>query len=245
VLPLTEVSGLPFLDDHARTGKLLAAAAVCRRLEDAVDSVPVSAADYTRYLDPTVALTIRTKSSQAPLPARGLSPLHRTLLRVALHDLAEAVPPWRPLLVLPVRFLELWPPTGAISASCWAWPQHVLLAADAFTDAAELREQVCHELCHQWLYLIEEAWPLQHPGAEHRMLPSGTADRSPAEVIGAAHVAAALSRLYRATPRPTARARLAQLQRYLTGCLALLETAAADLTPAGHQITHRLKEALL
>jgi hypothetical protein len=244
ILPLAEIGGLPFLDDGVQTGKILSAAAICRRTEGAGHSGPAAATEYGRYLDPAIVLAIRAKSSPALLPGRTLTPVYDELVRAALHNLGEAVPAWNPLLGLPVRFLELWPPTGAISASCWAWPQHVLVAAQAFADPIELREQICHELCHQWLYLIEEAWPLQHPGAEHRILPSGTADRSPAEVIGAAHVAAALTRLYQAVPVPGGAARLEELRRYLGGCLDLLDTATADLTPAGHQITHRLKEVL-
>lgn len=109
--------------------------------------------------------------------------------------------------------------------------------------SAELREQVVHELSHQWLYLIEELWALEIHGARHTTLPSGTADRAPAEVLGAAHVAAALIRMYRASTTAPA-ARLARLADYGSGCLELLGVLDNDLTDAGHSVARRLKEAL-
>jgi hypothetical protein len=66
--------------------------------------------------------------------------------------------------------------SGAVSASSYRWPQHVLLADAAFTSARELREQLVHELCHQWLYLMEELWALNAQGADLIVLPSGTGD---------------------------------------------------------------------
>ena len=114
------------------------------------------------------------------------------------------MPAWAPLLSLPVRYARLHPDGGAISASSRDWPQHVLLADDAFASDAELREQLVHELAHQWLYLIEDIWPLDRPGAARLTLPSGTRDRAPAEVLGAAHVAAALTRMYASGRRPGA-----------------------------------------
>ena len=52
-----------------------------------------------------------------------------------------------------------------MSSMAKPWPQHVLLADEAFAADAELREQLVHELAHQWLYLIEDIWPLDRPAA--------------------------------------------------------------------------------
>jgi hypothetical protein len=151
---------------------------------------------------------------------------------------------WAPLLRLPVRYAQLHPARGAISASSRDWPQHVLLAEDAFATGRELREQVIHELGHQWLYLIEDIWPVQAPGAGTLTLPSGTRDRGPAEVLGAAHVAAVLARMYRTDGTTWAAARAATLTSYGLGCLDLAAAVSSHLTGTGHQIFQRLKEAL-
>ena len=100
-----------------------------------------------------------------------------------------------------------------------------------------------HELAHQWLYLIEDIWPLQRPGAATLTLPSGTRDRSPAEVLGAAHVAAVLIRLYRHTATGQPAGRIRALTGYGTGCLDLAGTVSGELTEAGNLIAQRLKEA--
>jgi hypothetical protein len=120
----------------------------------------------------------------------------------------------------------------------------VLLADDAFASDAELREQLLHELAHQWLYLIEDIWPLDTPGAPLLTLPSGTRDRALAEVLGAAHVAAALARMYAAVGGPGASARISTLTAYGQGCLELAQAASQYLTEAGTTIAQRLKEAL-
>jgi hypothetical protein len=100
-----------------------------------------------------------------------------------------------------------------------------------------------HELCHQWLYLIEEVWALESPGARRVTLPSGTPGRSPADVVGAAHVAIALIRLYRASGGAPP-GRTAHLADYGDQCLRLLDRMDHDLTDAGLDIARRLREAL-
>ncbi|MGP3921232.1 aKG-HExxH-type peptide beta-hydroxylase [Nonomuraea sp. 10N515B] len=106
--------------------------------------------------------------------------------------------------------------------------------------------QVTHELCHQWLYMIQEAWRLAREGAEQLVLPSGTADRTPSEVLGAAHVAAALVRLHRIDPAGADLQHAADHIRYLVhygrGCLSLLD-GIGDLTDAGRALAQRLAPA--
>jgi len=119
------------------------------------------------------------------------------------------------------------------------WPQHVLLAEAAFVSERELREQLVHELCHQWLYLVQELWTLADPQAEEVTLPSGTPGRAPDEVLGAAHVAAALIRLYRASCDGP-RGRIEHLIGYGNACLE----SAHGLTDAGTRLAERLGAAL-
>ena len=233
---------MPFLDDAFACGRLLAAVAAVRhvRAERVGMSGWLSDAEAGAWLAPARAFMLRR--DPPPIPAIALPAGWRQMISDVLRGVAAAVPAWEPLLRLPVRFALLYPPNGAISASSHAWPQHVLLAGEAFSTARELGEQVVHELCHQWLYLIEEVWPLEVAGAHQFTLPSGTASRTPAEVLGAAHVAAALTRMYQADQAAQA-GRALSLACYGRQCLGL-PGLGEDLTDAGWEVTRRLKEAL-
>jgi len=240
---VTDLAGLPFIDDSFAMTRLLALTAAVRCAEAqrrglAAMAVP---ADAGAWLAPALAFALST--STTPVPALPLAPARRREVSEALAAVSELMPSWAPLLGLPVRYARLYPERGAISASSRDWPQHVLLAQDAFATGRELREQVIHELAHQWLYLIEDIWPVQAPGAGTLTLPSGTRDRSPAEVLGAAHVAAALARMYQADGTTWAAARTAALTSYGRGCLDLA-VGSGHLTGTGHLIFQRLKEAL-
>ncbi|MET7335974.1 HEXXH motif-containing putative peptide modification protein [Nonomuraea sp. NPDC005650] len=246
--PISTLAGMPFLDDKFDFGQLLAAVAAVRQVranELGLDGV--APAQAGTWLDPGRALLVQ--EDPAPLiPGLALSRDRQADITYVLDDLAETVPAWSPLVRLPVRFLLLDTDDGAISASCRDWPQHILLAKVAFARYRELREQVTHELCHQWLYMIQEVWRLAREGAEQLILPSGTADRTPSEVLGAAHVAAALGRLHRIDPADAAPQIAAGHIRYLIdygrGCLSLLDGIDDDLTDAGRALVQRLKEAL-
>jgi hypothetical protein len=241
---LTDLGGLPFLDDAFAARRLLAITvavrytAACQRGLTA--GMPAGQADA--WLSPARASALR--ASGTPMPARPLTAARSRQVTATLAGLATAMPAWRLLLALPARYMRLHPASGAISASSRDWPQHVLLADDAFATRRELAEQVLHELAHQWLYLIEDIWPLQLPGAASLTLPSGTRDRSPAEVLGAAHVAAVLTRYYRRAPTGHAAGRARVLAAYGAGCLDLASTASSDLTGAGTLIAQHLKEAM-
>jgi hypothetical protein len=241
--PLTELGGMPFLDATFADRRLLAAAAAARHVEaerrgaaDAISDTGIEA-----WLAP--ARIVMLRPSSARMPATALSPARRDRVNAALEQLTLDMPAWEPLLRLPVRYALLHPSQGAISASSRAWPQHVLLADAAFATHDELREQIVHELCHQWLYLIQEVWALDSEHATQFTLPSGTSDRRPSEVLGAAHVAVTLTRLYRTCGTQT-EDRIADLGDYGADCLRLLDTHDNVLTSAGWQIARRLKEAL-
>lgn len=240
---LAGLNGMPFLDDDFASRRLLAVIAAARHgaaeRQGLAAGVPRHQAE--QWLAPARAYLVN--AGPTPMPAQPLRPARKGQVTQALAKLAAVMPAWAPLLSLPVRYARLYPDGGAISASSRDWPQHVLLADDAFASDAELREQLVHELSHQWLYLIEDIWPLDRPGAARLTLPSGTRDRAPAEVLGAAHVAAVLARMY-AAAGPGAGARIEQLTAYGQGCLELAHAASACLTEAGTTIAQRLKEAL-
>lgn len=227
--PITMLGGLPFLDDAFAAKRLLAGVAAVRHVEAerTGNAERISHTEVSVWLDPARALLLRSPSG--PMPADTLTGRRQRMIADALAELAELIPGWVPLLGLPVLFSLLSPSNGAISASSRMWPQQVLLADEAFATHTELREQVLHELSHQRLYLIEELWALQMPGARRTTLPSGTADRTPAEVLGAAHVAAVLTRMYRASVTAPAQ-RLSRLAGYGSGCLELLGVLENDLT---------------
>jgi hypothetical protein len=239
-----DLHGLPFLDDGFASRRLLAVIAAARHVaagrQGLADGVPRQQAEA--WLAPARAYLVN--AGPAPMPAQPLRAVRKQQIGGVLTGLAAGMPDWAPLLGLPVRFARLYPDGGAISASSRDWPQHVLLADEAFASDAELREQLLHELAHQWLYLIEDIWPLDRPGAARLTLPSGTRDRAPAEVLGAAHVAATLVRMYAAVGGPCATSRIGVLTAYGHGCLELAQAASTDLTEAGTMIAQRLKEAL-
>jgi hypothetical protein len=241
---LADLGGLPFLDDGFAARRLLSIAAAVRYSAACQRGLVsgVSSLDAEAWLGPTRALALMSTNT-TPMPALPLTTARRKQLADTLADLAASRPPWRLPLALPVRYAQLYPAGGAISASSRDWPQHVLLAKEAFGTSRELAEQVMHELAHQWLYLIEDIWPLQLPGAATLTLPSGTRGRSPAEVLGAAHVAAVLIRLYQQAATGWAAGRIRALAAYGTGCLDLAVSASEELTEAGILIAQQLKEA--
>lgn len=239
--PITVLGGMPFLDDGFSSGRLLAGVAAVRHVEAerTGNDSGITDAEVDVWLDPARVLQLRGTSRQ--MPTEMLTDRYQRMIAETLAELAELIPSWAPLMKLPVVFSLLSPSNGAISASSRMWPQQVMLADEAFATPAELGEQVVHELSHQWLYLIEELWALEIAGARHMTLPSGTADRTPAEVLGAAHVVAALIRMHRASTTTSA-SRLAYLSDYGLGCLELLAALDGDLTDAGRSVVRRLKE---
>lgn len=234
---------MPFLDDGFADRRLLAAAAAVRHVDGgrAGLAAGITAADAEAWLAPSRAYMLRATQ---PIPAQPLTPERQHMVQEALTELAADVPAWGRLVRLPVRYARLVTTNGAVSASSRAWPQHVLLAEEAFSSRGELCEQVLHELTHQWLYLIQEIWALQAPTAGTFTLPSGTTGREAAEVLGAALVAATLLRWYRTNSDRQPAGRLRQLGMYGTGCLELLAGRDEEMSDAGRQIARRLKEAL-
>jgi hypothetical protein len=232
--------GLPFIDDGFGSPILLAGAIAVRQRAALTAGLCVegSVPADERWLLPERAVQMRPGAK--PIPHRALTCGQRTMIADAIDRLRTEMPAWGPLFNLPVRYVGMEESSAAISASSILWPQHILLGMAAFETRNEVREQLVHEMCHQWLYLVEELWPLEPPGARRLILPSGTPDREPREVLGAAHVAAALVRLYRAVGADD---QIQMLLDYGRECLALLDEDT-DLTDTGRFVAQRLKEAL-
>lgn len=138
---------------------------------------------------------------------------------------------WQMPLELEVQYRFLPPDSKAISASNPAWPQVIFLARSALDSTAELTEQIIHEFCHQWQYLIEEVLPLEKPGESRaHVLPSGTAERGPREVLGAFHVGATLARHYK---RLGDKSQMKSILDYVLECRRILQALHESLTDEG------------
>lgn len=240
---VTVLNGVPFTDRNFSIPMLFGGVVAVRRMHGQkmnVTGLPVSR-EPGDWLTPEVA--VLTRPGASPLPVRPVPADRLQRIRHSVNRLADILPHWRPLMALPVEFHLPEHADTSLSASSYLWPQHVLLGDPAFDSDEALDELIVHEMCHQWLYLIEELWPFDVPDARRVALPSGTPNRAPREVIGAAHVAAATLCMYQALGvRGGERVEL--FTAYGHGCLALLDELDTDLTPAGRTIAGHLKEAI-
>ncbi|MFC7582401.1 hypothetical protein ACFQYP_00325 [Nonomuraea antimicrobica] len=178
--PISTLAGMPFLDDTFEFGRLLAAVAAARHVRANERGLNgVTAAQAGTWLAPGRALLVQ-EDPDPPIPGLALSHGRQADIDEVIDGLVETVPEWGPLVRLPVRFLLLDTEDGAISASCRDWPQHILLANMAFAHYRELREQVTHELCHQWLYMIQEVWRLSRKEPNSSSCPRGPRTAPPA-----------------------------------------------------------------
>jgi hypothetical protein len=229
--------GMPFLDDWFDAGRLLAAVVSVRQVQAKRQGL-LPLHDPMGWLEPEQA--VRCRANAEPVASYPMSQDRRKLVQEAREDISRLVPAWGQLVAwLPVNYLMR--EGDALSGSSFWWPQHVFIGEASFSSVLELREHVLHEQCHQWLYLLEEIFAIDLVDSPGLTLPSGTSDRTPREVIGAAHVAAALIRLYRAAALPD---HVGPLTDYGRGCLDLLNRHDHTLTDAGRAITARLKEEL-
>ncbi|MFJ1552734.1 hypothetical protein [Streptomyces mirabilis] len=237
------LNGVPFLDRNFSVPQLLGGVVAVRQMHARnleVQDVP-AADDITGWLSPDTAVKTRPNATLVPVRTMPVARLRRT--QHAARGLGELLPHWRQLMALPMAYHLLESDDTSLSASTYLWPQQILLSDAAFDNRQALDELLLHEWCHQWLYLTEELWPFDVPGARQVTLPSGTSDRAPREVIGAAHVAATTLRMYQALGVHSGE-RIEMFTEYGRGCLALLDELDEDLTPAGRTIAGQLKEAI-
>ncbi|MFD5856068.1 hypothetical protein [Streptomyces chartreusis] len=240
---ITVLNGVPFLERNFLVPRLLAGVVVVRQVHSrnlGVQDVP-AAHDITGWLSPDSA--VNTRPNATPVQVRPMPPERMRRVQRAARGLGELLPHWRQLMALPMAYHLLEKGDMSLSASTYLWPQQILLSDAAFDNRQSLDELLLHEWCHQWLYLMEELWAFDVPGARRVTLPSGTSHRAPREVIGAAHVAAVTIRMYAALGVHGGE-RVEMFTDYGRGCLDLLDELHEDLTPAGQKIAGKLKEAL-
>ncbi len=241
-----EIGGFPFIDTSFEAGRLLTAVACCRRIREDPNAVAPTPEQLTAALHPSAAARVRRLDLVLDLPFGELSSEQHHQVEQTRTLIIEWIPRWAPLITVPLQFHEL-QHSSAVSSSNFAWPQHIFLAPTAFTTRTTLAEQIVHETSHQWLYFIEELWPLQHQTPDRRFtLPSGTPGRSASELLGASHVTINLHRLWSVMPTESdlRQRRLQHLRAYGAGCADLLRQAHDVLTPGGHALAARLTEEL-
>ena len=245
VIIAAEFGGYPLLDDGFRSSRLLAAVACVRWQRARSGGLDVSSRDLTAMFDPDVALAVRALDLRLDIDWAPLTEVDTSRVDGAFDLIRTSVPEWTHLLAIPLRFGATPPGWGSISASAFAWPQHIWLSKRAFATAAGLAEQVLHEISHQWLYLIEEIVPLQTGGLDLRVvLPSGTADRTVSELLGALHVSLNLNRLWSAMPVDghVRERRLDHLAMYISGCRKTLQGVEHALSAEGKELAVRMSE---
>ncbi|BCJ65706.1 aKG-HExxH-type peptide beta-hydroxylase [Polymorphospora rubra] len=237
--PVELFGGMPFANPDFQPERLLAATSVVRGAEARRHGLAI---EGTALFDPRLITKVRQQHLTQDIPSRAPTSAQNAQVEETLGLIARSVPHFAPLLQIPIRFRIL-ENSMAISASSFAWPQHVFLGPEAFGRPAQLAEQITHEMCHCWLYFMEEVTAVQAVSERVLRLPSGTANRDAAEVLGALHVAVTLQLLWGRleVSAEERHDRVVALRTYADGCIELLRGAAASyLTGAGHRLTHDL-----
>lgn len=233
--------GLPFLDSGFK-GDLLCQtiAGVRQRLAPHFMGVrPEDGTPLQHWLMPEGAQVLREAMGiecdllPNEMTEEDAAKVHQSRTRVV-----DLVPSWSDLIWLPMSFHETDRP-GVESCSCYAQPQRTYLSREVLDgDAVRLDECIVHEACHNWMYMLEELEPFHDHAAQPMfVLPSGTGNRNPTEVIGACHVVLTLIAFYKQVPGEGSRHRRMNLQRYASGCVEMLNSMGDDvLRPSGMAI---------
>ncbi len=232
--------GLPFLDLSFLPTRLLAVVARIRSIlaEDILQAREAP----SHWLDPDHALRLRMATGiQCDLEFEPLPTSQICAVEEARMAIIARMPAWRDLILLPVRYHRL-SSADAIGCSCYATPQRVFLTDAAFSTTQELCEQIIHEHCHNWMYLVEEVMPFHRTDFRTLFtLPSGTPNRNPTEIIGAAHVTAALTLWYSMSSSSGVEERIRELTTYFRQCVEILKALPPQsLYPIGKEITMHL-----
>lgn len=243
---ITILEGLPFINTSFRSSLLLRIISGLRRNE--YSELFSENDEETDWLEPERALCLRqglgleSDLDMTPLLETGLERVNW-----ALRQLRSEYPHWVSLFDLPMRYHLLVGRPGVMSCSCYLTPQRVFLSRETLNDNESLIENVLHEFAHNWMYLLEELGAFHHPEKNVLYtLPSGTMNRNPTEVIGAAHVAATIAMWY---ARPNGcnsqknMRKMESMAAYSLGCTDILASMPTDiLTQVGFEISNRLTE---
>ncbi|MEM9663155.1 MAG: HEXXH motif-containing putative peptide modification protein [Planctomycetota bacterium] len=229
-------AGMPMVQFDYPYDRLLAASAAFRVVRYA--KFHDAAADTSHTLDP---LKIEEyTSTKCPYPLLDADFLSN--VPDALRDITTTVSEWVAPFALPVVYRH-YPVENGDAASCAAWPQQIAFGPSTFRSPQRLRENLIHEFCHQWHYILQEIVPFDRYPEFPRdlVLPSGTRGRTASEVIGALHVSVALA-VWR-----TRRGRqndVAPLRAYAQGCVDVLGQNDERLTPLGRSMMSFLERRM-
>ena len=239
---MTHFAGWPFLDADFNATLFLASLA-CARRDHAMQMGPKyrHIRSLNEVLSPEFALKIRHPSLPKPtIPHKAMGKQEVSFLKQAVVAIKKRRPEWTPLVDLPVAYHIALNP-AVISCSCYAYPQQVFLGKRSFSSSDHLVEQVIHELCHTWTYLVEEFCPLYD--CSHKTtytLPSGTQGKNLGEVLGAAYVAATLTIWNQTRPVGSESSKYTRyLVKYLDGCLEITRNSRI-LSATGRSLRRRL-----
>ncbi|MER5547284.1 hypothetical protein ABT072_33710 [Streptomyces sp. NPDC002589] len=198
---ITEIGGVPFIDDDSfRPKALLTAVALVRRSAE-----PEAFTSLGAYLDPENAQLIfdrHARSKVEDLAWEEVPPAESSEVERSSRCIAKSMQAWRPLFHMPKRYRRMATSTSSTSVLV---PQTIYLGPGAFRDKETLRETLIHEHAHIWLNFIAEVYDLQVPQAPNDyVLPSGTSGTSGKTYRGvmfAAHFAAAAASAHPAAER--------------------------------------------
>ena len=236
---LCEINGLPFVNPHFNSTKLLTLVAVVRR------NIAGSELPLATYLQPDFATDLYHQHVEgAPEfpPHQALGNAEQFMLAEARSNLKALLPHWSKLFDLPVTIYQLL--THQVSLTNPVLPQQMFLGEDAFTSITDLEELLVHELSHIWCSMIAEIYDFQlKDSANDYVLPSGTGGKNPRGVLLACLFAvSAVNYHQRLVASGSGRARperLDFLHQYFLQSLATLQ-ASAELSEIGKLITSRL-----
>lgn len=216
--PAELFGGWPFIDNNFNAEAAFSATVALR----AYRSAELGLSGKLPLWEPTIGAGLFSEKGKN-IPSRSADAKEKRSVKRALQRITLIMPEWSQLLRLRVEIKTLeadqW-----ISCSSPNWPQHIFLQPYVYTDEGQLCEQLIHELCHNWIYLLSEGWRLAHPDDQPQyVLYTGTARKYAWEVLGASHVAAALIRWYTKFDEPWAQSRCLYLGNYLRHGLKVID----------------------
>lgn len=223
-------TSLPILYSEYPYAELLGAVNAIRRVRAENRGVLAHPVEMKELMEPERALMVSCAVLEmSPPPYERVTLEEQARIEDTLQELSSQFPSWSVPLSLQIVFLKLPDDYGAISGSAQKWPQHILLSREGL-EAGEIAEQLIHEFCHQWQYLIQEILPSNKYSRDRTLkLPSGTPERAPSEVLGAGHVAATLVEYYKVADPP----QVPPLLEYARGCSQLLRENSDRLSETG------------